>query len=185
MTAPETVRIPTRRKVLYAGVVVLIALLGCEGALRLRAWIRYGSPATAVRDPMLVYDHDADLLVPRPGYEAKGARINIHINSLGFRGDEITREKPHHTVRIACLGASTTFCAEVSSNHQTWPYLLQQKLRQAYPGVNIEVVNGAVGGYVAADNLKNLEHRVLLFKHSAPEGQARASAWGHQWANSR
>jgi hypothetical protein len=27
--------------------------------------------------------------------------------------------------------------------------------------VNIEVINAAVGGYVAADNLKNLQHRVL------------------------
>ena len=161
MTAPQSARIPTRRKLLYTGIVALLSLLACEGALRVRAWIRYGSPSTGVRDPMLVYDREADLLVPRPGYEAKGARINIRINSLGFRGDEITQEKPPHTVRIACLGASTTFCAEVSSNHQTWPYLLQQKLRQAYPGVNIEVVNAAVGGYVAADNLKNLEHRVL------------------------
>ncbi|HUL71523.1 MAG TPA: SGNH/GDSL hydrolase family protein [Vicinamibacterales bacterium] len=157
--APVT--IPARRKLLYAFVLVVLALLLCEGALRVRAWIRYGSAATGVRDPMLVYDRDADLYVPRPGYEVKGAKIHIKINSLGFRGDEFARAKPPGTVRIACLGASTTFCAEVSSNQATWTARLQQKLRQAYPGVNIEVVNAAVGGYVASDNLKNLRHRVL------------------------
>jgi hypothetical protein len=157
--APD--RIPLRRKLLYAGVVLVVALLGCEGALRVRAWLRYGSAATGLRDPMLVYDQAADLRVPKPGYEIKGARIDIRINSLGFRGDEFTREKPAHTVRVACLGASTTFCAEVSSNRMTWPALLQEQLKRAYPGVNIEVVNAAVGGYVAADNLKNLRHRVM------------------------
>jgi lysophospholipase L1-like esterase len=110
---------------------------------------------------MVQYDRDADLNVPRPGYEVSGGRINIKINSLGFRGDEFTREKPANTVRVACLGASTTFCAEVSSNHHTWPYLLQERLRKAYPGVNIEVVNAALGGYVSEDNLKNLRHRVM------------------------
>jgi lysophospholipase L1-like esterase len=110
---------------------------------------------------MLTYDPEADLLVPTPGYELDGARIRMKINSLGFRGDEFTRNKPRNTVRIAVLGASTTFNAEVSSNDATWPHQLQSKLRAAYPEVNFEVINAAVGGYVAADNLKNLEHRVL------------------------
>jgi lysophospholipase L1-like esterase len=91
----------------------------------------------------------------------KGARLNIKINSLGFRGDEFTKTKPAGTVRIACLGASTTFCAEVSHNHKTWPHRLQEKLAEAYPGVTFEVINTAIGGYTAAENVKNLTHRVL------------------------
>jgi len=161
MSGEAPIRIPLGRKILYASILALVALVLCEGALRVRSWMRYGSAATGVRDPMLVYDRDADLYVPKPGYEVKGAKINIKINSLGFRGDEFVRQKPPGTVRVACLGASTTFCAEVSSNAATWPARLQEKLRQAYPGVNIEVVNAAVGGYVAEDNLKNLQHRVL------------------------
>lgn len=155
------IRIPVRRKIAYAAALVMVLLVACEGALRVRQWMRYGSPSTGVRDPMLVYDRDADLYVPKPGYEVKGGRINIKINSLGFRGDEFTRDKPAHTVRIVCLGASTTFNAEVSSNEATWPHRLQEGLQRAYPGVEIEVINAAVGGYVAGDNLKNLRHRVL------------------------
>src|SRR5262249_34759340 len=106
----EPIRIPTRRKVLFAAILVLFALVLCEGPVRVRQWIRYGGAVASVRDPMVVYDEDAQLNVPKPGFEVKGARIHIQINSLGFRGDEFSRAKPENTVRIACLGASTTFC---------------------------------------------------------------------------
>src|SRR5262245_3775301 len=150
-----------RRKLAFAAIPALAVLLACEGLVRARQWVRYGSFSASVRDPMLVHDPASDLLVPRPGYEIKGARLNIKINSLGFRGDEFTREKPRGTVRIACLGASTTFCAEVSHNHRTWPHRLQEKLTEAYPGVRFEVINAAVGGYTATENVRNLTHRVL------------------------
>jgi lysophospholipase L1-like esterase len=149
------------RKLAYAAVPCLIVLLACEGLVRARQWVRYGTFAASVRDPMLEYDPKADLLVPKPGYKVKGARLEIEINSLGFRGDEFERSKPPHTVRIAALGASTTFCAEVSDNYRTWPHRLQEKLAAAYPDLRFEVINAAVGGYTAAENLRNLTHRVL------------------------
>ncbi len=154
-------QIPLRRKAFYALIVALMALLAAEGALRVRARMKYGAAVSGMRDTMIEYDRDAQLNVPVPGYEIKGGKVDVKINALGFRGDEITREKPANTVRVACLGASTTFCMEVSSNHHTWPYLLQERLRKAYPTVNIEVVNASLGGYVADDNLKNLRRRVM------------------------
>jgi hypothetical protein len=93
------------RKLTYSALLLLLVLGGLEAAARARAWIKYGSPGASVRDPMLTYDPQADLLVPTPGYEIDGARIKIRINSLGFRGDEFTRKKPPNTVRIAVLGA--------------------------------------------------------------------------------
>jgi lysophospholipase L1-like esterase len=162
MTRDTTVRrIPVRRKVLYTAVLCLIFLGACEAALRARAWMRYGSAATTLRDPMLTYVPAADLFLPTPGYEIQGSRINIKINSLGFRGDEFSRDKPANTFRIVCIGASTTFSSEASDNHKTWPHRLQEKLQAAYPAMKFEVINAAVAGYVAADNLKNLKYRVL------------------------
>src|SRR5262249_41299894 len=120
-----THEIPTSRKLLFVAVLLLALLALCEVGLRARQWVRYGSFSASVRDPMLGFDPAANLLVPKPGYELKGARLDITINSLGFRGDEFERNKPPRTVRIACLGASTTFCAEVSHNHRTWPHRLQ------------------------------------------------------------
>jgi lysophospholipase L1-like esterase len=155
------IRIPTRRKIFYAAVLMFVLLLLCEGGLRVRAWMKYGSPATGVRDPMISFDPAAGIYTPTPAYEVKGRNIHIKINSLGFRGDEFSRVKPPNTFRIAVLGASTTFNSEVSSNQATWPARLQEKLRNAYPGMNVEVINASLGGYVANDNLKNLRHRVL------------------------
>jgi hypothetical protein len=153
--------IPTRRKLIYAAMVVAAMLLVLETVVRVRAWVRYGGAVASLRDPMIHHDPAIDLFVPTPGYELQGGRINIKINSLGFRGDEFAREKPPGTVRIAVLGASTTFNSEVSSNHATWPHRLQERLRAAHPDIDIEVINASLGGYVAADNLKNLRHRVL------------------------
>ena len=153
--------ISTSRKVTFTLLLLFGALLMCEGAVRARSWLKYGGAATSLRDPLITYDASLDLYVPTPGYEVKGRGIGVKINSLGFRGDEFSRRKPAGTVRIAVLGASTTFNMEVSSNHATWPHQLQEKLRAAHPGVSLEVVNASLGGYVAADNHKNLRHRVL------------------------
>jgi lysophospholipase L1-like esterase len=149
------------KKLLFSAILLFAALGVCEAALRVRAWLKYGSAATSVRDPMLMYDAEADLQVPRPGYAISGNRLNIRINSLGFRGGEFQKHKPAGTIRIVCLGASTTFNAEVSSNDATWPARLQARLREAYPGKRIEVINAAVGGYTSAENLRNLKYRVL------------------------
>jgi lysophospholipase L1-like esterase len=157
----DIVRIPAKRKVLYLGFLLVILLVLCEGGLRFRSWLKYGSAAPGVRDAMLIRDEHAGLWVPQPGYEVKGANIHIKINSLGFRGNEFSRAKAPGTFRIVCLGASTTFSAEASSNDAVWTHRLQEKLRQQYPGRHIEVINAAVGGYVADDNLRNLRHRVL------------------------
>jgi lysophospholipase L1-like esterase len=157
----QPIRIPTRRKILYLGVLVVLLLGLFEGGLRLRAWIRYGSASTAVRDPMMVHDEAAGLWVPRPGYEVKGAKIHIRVNSLGFRGPEFSRVKPAGTFRIVVLGASTTFSAEASSNDVIWTVRLQEKLNEAAPDRHIEVINAGVPGYSASENLRNLKHRVL------------------------
>ena len=154
-------QIPLRRKLAYTAVLMIVALALGEAAVRLRQWMLYGNADVDLRDALLVHDKEADLFVPRPGHELKGEKIRIRINRLGFRGDEITREKPAGTIRIVCLGASTTFNAEVSTNEATWPHRLQERLERAHPGVRFEVINAAVGGYIASTSLKNLRHRVL------------------------
>jgi hypothetical protein len=102
--------IPFRRKLVYLVFVTLVMLGLAEAALRARAWVKYGGTAS-VRDPMLTFDETAGIYVPTPGYELKGRSIHIKINSLGFRGEEVAREKPAGTCRSVCPGASTTFSA--------------------------------------------------------------------------
>lgn len=161
MASTPYIRISARRKLAYVTVITTLLLVVCEGGLRFRAWLRYGVVAAAVRDPILTLDPASGLHVPTPGYEVKGAKIHIKINSLGFRGPEFSPVKPPNTFRIVCLGASTTFSAEASSNDAIWTYVLQEKLQAAHPHRRIEVINAAVSGYVASDSLQNLRHRVL------------------------
>jgi len=161
MSPAPALEIPTHRKILYLIVLIVMVVLAAESAVRARAWWKYGSSSPSVRNPMMVYNPEWQLWTLKPGYQVRGNTFHIAINSHGFRGDEFTIEKPPNTIRIVCLGASTTFSSEAASNAATWPSLLQQHLQQDFPDVNVEVINAAVSGYVAADNLKNLKHRVL------------------------
>ena len=51
----------------------------------------------------------------------------ININSYGFRGHEITKEKPENTFRIIMVGGSTMFGAASTSDGTTIPGYLQKK----------------------------------------------------------
>ena len=61
------------------------------------------------------FDNKIGLRLPMPGFTSP----RLTINSLGFRGPELPRKKPPGTYRIAFLGGSTTYCAEVSGDDKT------------------------------------------------------------------
>lgn len=84
-------------------------------------------------------------------------------NSLGFRGEEIPLEKKKKTIRIVCLGGSTTYGA-VKDYRDSYPYLLEQKLKELVPGKQIEVINAGVSSYTTWESLINLQFRVLPLK---------------------
>src|SRR5581483_8198980 len=126
-TKPIRPAISLRRKFLYLSICICALLVFFEAALRVRAWIKYGS-AGGLSDSLMIRDPEFGLNIPRPGAEIKGRNIWVKVNALGFRGNEFEREKPPGTIRIACLGASTTFCGEVSSNDATWPAQLEKIL---------------------------------------------------------
>ncbi len=88
--------------------------------------------------------------VPTPGYPSH--------NSLGFRGPEVELEKPPGRLRIACLGASTTYGHELAWN-DAWPAQLERLLRAE--GVDAEVINGGVPGWISLEMRVSLEVSVL------------------------
>jgi lysophospholipase L1-like esterase len=133
---------------------IVLMLLAVEAAVRIRHVIKYGSMATI--EDLYTVDRRLDLRVPVAGYSSG----HISINSLGFRGPEIAMPKPADTVRVAYLGASTTWCAEVSGNDYVWPHLATASLRRAFPEVRFDYVNGGVPGYTIESILKNLQYRV-------------------------
>lgn len=150
---------PSRRTqwaALIVGTVVVLVVLAAaaEGAIRLRQKLRYGTVATVEQ----TYAVDA-----RTGLRVPIANLSsgpISVNSLGFRGPEIVVPKPAGTVRIAFLGASTTWCAEVSGNGEVWPHLVAASLGESFPGVRFDYVNAGVPGYTLDAMRRNLELRV-------------------------
>lgn len=133
---------------------LVVALLAMEGAVRLRHRFKYGSTSATVH--AFVIDTASGLRIPTPGMKRGG----ISINALGFRGPELTVPKPPGTVRIAFLGGSTTYCAEVSSNELTWPHLVTQGLRSRYPQLAFDYVNGGAPGYSTIQSTRNLKSRI-------------------------
>lgn len=142
---------------ILAGITIaFVALMfACaEGALRVRQAMKYGSALSV--DDLYRVDERIGLRVPIANLDTG----RISTNSLGFRGPEIALPKLPGTVRIAFLGASTTWCGEVSSNEHTWPHLVTQDLRARFPGLAVDYVNAGVPGYVVNASFTNLVHRV-------------------------
>ena len=150
--------ISPRKQMAFVAAIILVAggllALGAEGLVRLRQWAKYGTAAPL--DSTFRVEVRTGLRVPD---RAKVAS-HVRINSLGFRSPELDDPKPPGTIRLAFLGASTTYSAEVSSNEATWPHLVWQALEKARPGVRFDYLNAAVPGYTTEASLRNLLLRV-------------------------
>lgn len=141
-----------RKLGLSLSVLVVLLLLG-EAAVRVRQYLKYG---TFDRIHVLEAEEDGGLRLPPAGRDT-GA---IRINSKSFRGPEIEEPKPEGRIRLAFLGGSTTFCAEVSGNEAAWPALVTAGLGELYPEREFDYVNAGVPGYTTETSMKNYEQRV-------------------------
>lgn len=98
--------------------------------------------------------------------------IEMQINSDGFRGRTgFTRPKPPGTFRIVCLGASSTF-GLFDEDDETYPFLLERRLRDALPGRHVEVLNLGIPHFrtnnvlaLARNELADLEPDVVTLYH--------------------
>jgi len=157
MTGTERTTLQSSPRLFWLTLLVLCVLMAAlltEGLVRVRQYLKYGAARADVN--AFRYDPSSGLSAPRPGQMSR----SIWINSLGFRSPELVNPKPKGTVRLAFLGASTVFCAEVSSNEATWPHLVTAALRRAWPDVRFDYLNAAVSGYGTIQSIRNLEYRV-------------------------
>jgi lysophospholipase L1-like esterase len=70
---------------------------------------------------------------------AGGERFVVEMNSEGYRTHEFAIPKPKGLVRIVCIGGSTTVAGR--TNEETYPALLERRLRARFPGLALEVLN--------------------------------------------
>jgi lysophospholipase L1-like esterase len=135
-----------RRNVLNLAALVVVAILClallAEGVVRVRSYLRHGYSSPRI-ESIYQIDPETGLRIPVPS----GRMGGIEINSLGFRGDELENPKPSGRIRLAFLGGSATFCAEVSNNSVAWPHLVTQLLNEKFGYKRFDYVNAAVPGY--------------------------------------
>jgi hypothetical protein len=139
------------RSPLFASIAILI---GISLSFLLAEWmIRIVAPQSLTSD-IIVADPDVDYRL-RPNSKGQMTSpeyaADIRVNSLGFRGKEISLTKSPGVQRVLFLGDSFTFGHGLSDN-QTLPYFVGQELERTHPG-KFEVVNGGVYGYSTAREL--------------------------------
>lgn len=90
------------------------------------------------------------------------------VNSAGFISTpEVTVAKPRGTVRILFLGESST--AGVGGptalpDTVTWPWQVTDMLREKHPGLSIEFLNAAYGGYTSFESYGRLWSRLRFYE---------------------
>ena len=161
---PAPVPILRRLAIVCVSLLALFAL----GELGTRLWLLDGASDAAFlrfasivelqttnRFPALVVRHSYLGYVLQPGY----AKDDNRINALGYRGEEFPRAKPAGELRIACIGASTTYGGGLSDYREAYPAQLEAELhRRGHAAVR--VVNAGVSGYTSWESLANYLFRV-------------------------
>lgn len=100
-----------------------------------------------------------------PGFHTPpGAPQQASHNSLGFRGRETTWAKPPGVFRIVTTGGSSVYGQSESADAAVWSQKLEDDLRAARPGANVEVINVGCNGWSSFEMLINLELRALDFQ---------------------
>ena len=108
----------------------------------------------------LCYDYYDDSYA---GYEAIYKQVSVQLNSHGFRGPEITKEKPDNTYRIITVGGSTTHGTNLVADNETWSYYLQKKFDEKDFGFDIEVINTGGMGATSISESKLIKDRLIDF----------------------
>lgn len=93
--------------------------------------------------------------------KANGAYEKWRLNSFGFRGPEIRRDKSSHRMRVVCVGASETFGLYESPGAE-WPRQLESLLGNAE--AETEVINAAIAGMSLLQRTLHIQYRLIPFE---------------------
>lgn len=110
-----------------------------------------------VDDAPPVQAHPYRLYTRTPGYAGQ-------FNSLGYRNAEFDIAKPVGTLRIVCLGGSTTDMHPYQPvRDSTWPARLERRLLLAL-GRPVQVINAGLPGATSAELLSAYVHQHRLLR---------------------
>ena len=87
-------------------------------------------------------------------------RVDVHVDSLGYRGNGFSPAGDPRRLRIFCLGGSTTACTSVG-DEAAWPGRLMQWLSSK--GYDAEVINGGVPSWYSFHDLLRFRSEVCQY----------------------
>ncbi|HYC51567.1 MAG TPA: GDSL-type esterase/lipase family protein [Gemmatimonadaceae bacterium] len=155
-----------RDRLVTAGLVLGGVLVGAVAAeLLLRAYVRYGGDAgtrLAEHDPLHVQVEPLGTVgyKQRPGSAFRYYNGTVaHANSLGYRGPEITVDKPKDVLRVVLLGGSTTHGWGVHDTATIDAFMRRRLASERSP--RYEIINAAMDGYDSRQILERISNDVL------------------------
>jgi GDSL-like Lipase/Acylhydrolase family len=153
------------KKLALSLAALLVSLLAAELLVRLLGAAPQVSVIRAGRfqlssNPLVGYE-------PVPGLEYQGGSLAFFdyvgaSNRLGYRDRDHSVAKPAGTFRIVVLGDSVAAGLRVDRYEDTFPALLETRLRDA--GVPAEVINLGVSGYNTRQEVETLKDKGLRFE---------------------
>jgi lysophospholipase L1-like esterase len=173
--SPSSISWP--RQLLFTCLICVLSLAVLELGVRLGAYLLFGNSPyflfyglkawsgddhpeghTAVRDGYFKFEADRTL----HQYGMFKQPTAIRINSVGLRGSDFSPSKSEGTLRVVCLGGSSTF-GFYSRDDRTYPAALEQLLRTRRPGLPIEVINAGIPHADSANMLAMLRGELLRY----------------------
>jgi lysophospholipase L1-like esterase len=158
------------RKLLYSALTVAAVALAIEGVSQLVWWRLESRTIRAMGEHILKNDAINFMKVAddtygyrlRSNFDAPG----IHINSEGFhQTNEVPVTRVAESLRIICLGESTTFGTGDSSNYPMFLQNILGKDAKGYAGY--EVINAGVPGWVSDQVALRVQHQLAKFAPDA------------------
>ena len=154
--------------------LLLVLLVAVEGLLRV---YDYQNPSCLFLETSVFVNVDQDLkrLIceesksirhsydPYLHLEPNQHYVTINTNQDGFRGKEISLEKPLDTFRVFVVGGSTAFGWGSSSDSSTIPGYLQKQY-DFNSELNVEVINAGIPNATSSSNAHLIKKNLINFE---------------------
>ena len=154
--------------------LLLVLLVAVEGLLRV---YDYQNPSCLFLETEVFTNLDQDLkrsicwdnnnlkwsYDPYLHLEPNQHYVTINTNQDGFRGKEISLEKPLDTFRVFVVGGSTVFGVGSSSDSSTIPGYLQKQY-DFNSELNVEVINAGIPKAYSFTNVHIIEKNLINFE---------------------
>ena len=167
-----SVKVSYSKQFVFGILLILVILVVIEGLVRIYL---YEQPTCYITssdsyenvDPdlkrQMCQDYSSVIFNPYPIPYLKPDQNfkTIHIDSDGFRGPEITKQKPENTYRIFVIGGSTVFGWGATSDESSIPGYLQEDFNKANLNFKVQVVNTGVPAALSLEEVEYVKNKLL------------------------